>query len=266
MLQRYRRSFALVATVVGCLGVIASALGTYGVWFLGSRLGQANDRVFAAFDKGLMSAEEHLEEVQRRVEASKSAARRFADELRGRATTAATQRAAELDIDGRVENLSGRIQVADAWLAAATGHVHSLQQLLGVREVVLAPGGTALIEDVLAGLAAVRAALQQAAQAVDVIRDVATRNRDESRANRVARVEVALDRVLASVGPIDVDLGRTTSRLSDARADAQLLAARVSRLISLATIGGYVLMLWIAVGQLALWLWGWRGWRSQRQG
>lgn len=126
-----------------------------------------------------------------------------------------------------------------------------------------APGTGDLMEDVLAGLGAARDALQRAAQAVDGIRDVAASRPVESRANLVARVEAALGQVLASVGPIDADLGTAASRLADARVDAQQLGARTRRFIFLATVGGGVLMLWIAVGQAALCLGGWRGWRRR---
>jgi hypothetical protein len=54
----FRRLAASLALAFGCLGVVACMAGVYAVSLLGSRLQQANERVFTTLDRGLASAQE----------------------------------------------------------------------------------------------------------------------------------------------------------------------------------------------------------------
>ena len=63
---------------------------------------------------------------------------------------------------------------------------------------------------------------------------------------------------------IDTRLEDTANRLSQIHADAQRLKTRISHDMMVTTIGAYFVFAWIAVGQAALCLFGWKNWSRRR--
>jgi hypothetical protein len=254
----FKRIAALLFMTLGILGVVACLLGIYGVWIAGSRLNLANDKVFAAVDRGLASGQEHIRGVQKRVQESKITTSEISAKLRDWSITQAKERlAAELEIERRTEKLSGQLQVADTWLQTSSESVRSVQQLLEVGNSLGARLDPAALEEVLEALAKAQNALQKTQVVVEEVRDFATGKEEE--ASRLARVMKLLERALLTIGQVDTRLENPIKRLAEMRTEAHELKSTVYQYILWTTVGCCLLLCWIAAGQAALL---WCGWKS----
>jgi hypothetical protein len=86
----------------------------------------------------------------------------------------------------------------------------------------------------------------------------------ESEENRLSRVFELLGNTELTAGAIDTRLEDTANRLSQMQADAQQLKASTSNYILVTAIGGYLIFAWIAAGQAALCLFGWKNCSRRR--
>jgi len=87
---------------------------------------------------------------------------------------------------------------------------------------------------------------------------------DESEENRLSRVVNLLSHTELAIGAIDTRLEDSLTRLSQIQTDAQQLQARIGNYILLVTIGGYLVLAWIATGQAALCVCGWKSCRRSQ--
>jgi hypothetical protein len=249
----FKRIVALLAVVLGLIGTAACLAGGYAVWRLGARLEQANDRAFAVLDRRLATAQDRVRGVQERVRESRLTAARILDRLRERAGDQVNERlASRLDIDARADTLAGHLRTADLWLETATESVRGVRELLELGDLVGAPAYSTAVDDAAAQLAALRAKVLQAKQAVDQIREILTPAEGESEEGRFARVSNLLARILVTVGEIDTRLDECVNRLAEAQAAAGRWEARASRCIAWTTAGCYLVLAWVAAGQAAL--------------
>src|SRR5438105_794586 len=113
------RVAGILAVVLGVLGVAGCAAGAYCVWLVASRLDRANDTVFEAIDRGLGAVQDRVPVVQQRVRDSKVTTAEITEAVRGWAGKKVQDRVvSELEIERRVEKLSGQLQAADLRLEA----------------------------------------------------------------------------------------------------------------------------------------------------
>jgi chromosome segregation ATPase len=255
----FKRFVALLALVFGFIGVVACMAGIYGVWLLGSRLEQTNDKVFATIDKGLASARNRIRSVQKRVNESKITTSEIGQNLRDWSTKQAKERlASQLDIESKAEILARHLQTADSWLERSEESIRGVQQVLELGSLVGAPVDPASLEELLGKLTSLRSTLQQTERTVNGVRDFAAVKEGEAEDNRLARITKLIGRILVAITEIDTRLEESANRLSELQTDAQQLKARTSNYIMLMTGGCYLLLAWIAAGQFALCLCGWR--------
>jgi DNA repair ATPase RecN len=255
----FNRLAWLLALTLGFLGVVACMAGVYAVWSVGSRFERANDKVFAMIDNGLESSKDRVRGVQMRVKESKITSTEISQTLRDWGTGKAKERlVAQSNIESRAEKLAGHLQTADSWLETSAESIRSVQQLLEVANSIGAPLDPASLEEVLEKLTSLRSTLQQTERTVDGIREFAVNKEGESEENRLSRVTKLLGRILVTISEIDTRLEEVVTRLSELRSDARQLKDRFSSYILLATICGYLVLAWIAAGQAALFLCGWK--------
>lgn len=257
--MQFKRVIAFLALVLGFLGIVACVAGIYVAWSLASRIEQANEKIFATLDKGLDAAQDRLRRVQKRVAESKVTATEIRQYLKDWSKRKAGEGlGSHLEIENRAEKLAGRLQTADVWLETSTESIRGIQQLMVLGNAFGADMEPASVEEVLAKLASLRSTLQQTQQTVEEIR-VATAGREsESKDTRVSRVTKLLGRTLLALSDIDTRLEAFVARLSDMRISARESKARMSNYILLTTIGCSLILTWIAFGQAALCLCGWR--------
>jgi hypothetical protein len=256
-----KRVVGWFALVVGVIGLAACAAGVYGVWSVRSRLDRANDRVFTRLDDGVASAGDRIRGVQARIRESKVTSDEIARGVRTWAADKAEERAAaRLEIDRRAGELARHLQTADLWLETAGETVRGVQQVLALGDLGGDTINPASLDDVLARLAALRVKVQEAGQTVDRVRELAGGNDGEtSEENRRSQVTRLVARMVVTIGDIDARLDEPIARLAEAQAAVQALKVRIDRYIAVAAIACYLLLAWVAAGQVALAMWGWRG-------
>jgi hypothetical protein len=257
--MQFKRVIAFLALVLGFLGVVACVAGIYVAWSLGSRIEQANEKVFATLDKGLDAAQDRLRGVQKRVGESKVTAMEIQQYLRDWSKRRAGERlVSHLEIDSRADKLAGRLQTADVWLETSTESIRGIQQVMELGNSLGADMEPASVEEIVAKLASLRSALQQTQRTVEEIREATAARESDSEDTRVSRVTKLVGRTLLALSDIDTRLENSVARLSDMRANARESKARMSNYILLTTIGCSLLLAWVALGQAALCLCGWR--------
>jgi DNA repair ATPase RecN len=254
----FKRVVCLLALASGFLGVAACMAGAYAAWSLASRLERANDKVFSMIDKGLASAQDRVRRVQDRVEESKITSTEIGQSFRDWGARRAKEGlASRLEIESRAEKLAGHLQSAVSWLETSTESIRSVQQVLELGHTVGAPLDPTSLEEVLENIALLRSTLQQTERTVDRFRDFTANKDDESEENRLSRITKLIGRVLVTFGEIDTRLEESAKRLSELQAQALRLKATTSAYILVTSIACYMLLVWIAAGQAALFQWGW---------
>jgi hypothetical protein len=255
----FKRTLALLALAVGFLGIIASMAGGYSVSMVGSRLDQANERLFMALDNGFSSAQVRVRGVQTRLRESKISAGEIAQNIRDWGAGKAKERLVPaVEIENRADKLAGRLQTVNQWLEIAMESIRGMQQMLDLGALFGAPVDRVSLENVLEELMSIQGKLQETEQSINGVHEFMLNRMDESEENRFSRVVKLLSRTELAVGAIDTRLEASLSRLSQIQTDAQQLKARIGNYILLATIGGYLILAWIAVGQVALCKCGWK--------
>lgn len=254
-----KRSIALLALALGALGMVTCLAGIYAVAVLGSRLNQANERVFAMLDVGLAATELRVHGLQKRVQLAKISTAEVVQNLQNWGARKAEDRlVARLELQRRAEKLAGHLHQADSWLETSIESIRGLRQVVELGQLAGAPVEPASLDDVLERLTSLRSTLQQTEETLDEIHKFTNSKDDESEENRLARVTKLFARTLATIGDLDTRLEELLPRLAELRTGTQELQASTSHTIMLTTIGGFLLLAWIAAGQAALGLWGWK--------
>jgi hypothetical protein len=259
-----RRLLAFLAMALGLLGIVACALGGYGVWSVGARLNRANERAFGAIDEGLVAARERVVGVQGRVADYKGATDTIAKLARGRAGQRALESvAARLDLESKADNLAQRLGQADAVLDAAGEAVEGVKQVLETADTLGVQANGAVVDEVFENLTKLRGMVQQAQATAAEVRDVAAKlDEPGSREERWAQVGRLLARVLAALTDVDTRLATAADRLAGARPRMTEREAETKRYIDAGTVAGLLLLAWVAAGQVALFVSGWKIRRS----
>jgi hypothetical protein len=261
-----KRVAALLALVLGFLGLVACMAGIYVVWRVGAQLQETNEKVFTAVDKGLAFAQDRIRGVQNRVEDSKITSNQIAQRVREWSKAKAKERlVAELEIERRTESLARHLQTADLWLETTTESIRGVQQVLELAHSVGSQVDPASLAEVLEKLTSIRSMLQQTEGTVEDFRGFAVNNDAEAEENRQARILKLLGRALLLLGrallmisEVDIRLAESQARLSELRTNAQDLKSTMRNYILLTTIVCLLLVAWIAAGQAALFLTGWK--------
>jgi chromosome segregation ATPase len=123
----------------------------------------------------------------------------------------------------------------------------------------------ASVDPLLEKLGALRSQLKKSTETVDGIRErtanAAEGEELEDRVNHV--VQLAL-RLVATLGEMDVRLGESAERLADTQTKGRSLQATTRSYIVTAEVGAFLLIAWMAAGQVSLCRHGWKDAR-QRQ-
>jgi hypothetical protein len=257
--MQLKRLIGVITMLAGALGVVGCVAGIYLVWLIGSRLDQANEKVFVAIDSGLTSTQERLRGVQERVKDLKPRTSDITQKLRDWSANNVKDRlVSSMEIEKRTENLAGHLQTADGWLQTSEAALRGVKNLLELGELIGARLDGSRLEKVLEELTSIRAKLQDMEQAVGDVKSFSVSREGESEENRLARVTKLLASTESVASKVDSRLGDLVSRISQMKADAAQARERRGSYIVLLTIACYVLLIWIAAGQVALCRYGWK--------
>jgi len=210
-------------------------------------------------DKRLASAQDRIREVQQRVRESKIRTSQIAPKLRDWRASKATERiASAVEIKSRIEKIVGRLQTADQLLQKSMDSIDVIRHALDWLVLIGVPADSISPEKVLEKLTSTQGKLREIERSINDVGDFTVNRVGESEDNRFSRVFELLGKTELTAGAIDTRLEESAKRMSQMQADAQRLKARISNYILFATIGGYLVFAWIAVGQAALCLCGWK--------
>src|SRR5262245_18858965 len=239
----FNRLAGILALSFGLVGVTGCAAGAYCVWLVWSRLDRANGKFFDAIDRGLGAVQDRVPVVQQRVKDAKFTTAEITDAVRGWAGKKIQERiVTQLEIEGRVETLSGQLQAAALRLDASTEAVLDVRQVIELGQSLGASVDPASTDEVLDQLALLRGKVQQAQQTVDEVRRFAAPGEGESLEDRLVRVAGLLARILLTLSDADRRLDDFAARLSEVRADARQLKERTSRYLLLGSVACYALL------------------------
>jgi hypothetical protein len=255
----FKRVGALLAVAAGSLGLVVCIAMPYPILLVKTRLDRSKERVFVTIDKGLVSVQDRVRDVQERVKESTIRISEIAPKLRDwRASKAKERIASAVEIKSRLVKIVGRLQRADQLLLKSAEAIGGIQHLLELVALIGLPADPIPSEKLLEQLTSTRGKLQTIERSINGLGEFTANRVGESEENRLSRVFALLGNTELTAGAIDARLEDTANRLSQMQAAAQQLKARISNYILFATIGGSFVFVWIAAGQAALCLFGWK--------
>jgi hypothetical protein len=160
--------------------------------------------------------------------------------------------------------LAGHLQTAHEWLETAAESIRGIQNVLELGAGVGAPVDALSLEKVLEALSSLQYRLQETERSVNAIREFTANRVGESEDNRLSRLLRLLGNTEVIAGAIDNRLEDALARLSQMQTDAQQWESKISHYILLTTLAGSLVLAWIAAGQAALCLCGWKNCRRNR--
>ena len=248
-----KRFFTITALVLGCLGVLVCLAGMVQAWRISSQLRQTTDRIFEKLDGAVVIARDRTVQMQENVETSKVTAEEIATKIKDWAKRKVEwQVALQLDIENKAERLASVLQQADHYLAVSESSVELVRQTLSWLNSVGASADSTAIDQLAEKLSSLRDRLGEATKMVTGIHDRTAEKEEKPLGNRLEQVVPLAVSAAATLGKIDSRLEKLVNRLSQTQENLRDLKAGNIRHIWLMTIVGMLLILWMAVGQIAL--------------
>jgi hypothetical protein len=249
-----KRVAAVVAFVLGCVGMVGCLAGAYGVWQVQSRLEDVNDRVFGAVDRRLAALQDRIPVVQTKVKDARLTMAEVTAAFQEWGAKQARERiVSQLQIESRTEKLSERLQTLDLMLDASHEAIHDVQQMLEVSQSLGVRVDPASLDAVLERLVSLRESLRQTERAVDGVRQFAEGDPVQERLAKAAKLAA---RILLTLSEVEDRLDDLARRLAEVRTQAELANARTSRFILWGSAVCYCLLAWMGAGQATLCWWG----------
>lgn len=255
----FKRLFGLLVLVLGLVGLI----GCIAVLGLASanraRLQHKTTQVFAELDQFLLLVDGRLVQTQKRVNTAKLTTKTIEKTLQGWTTRESRRLLSHrLEVVEKTQYLASALEQADEWLAFSESVVELAKRglSLGQDRQEIAKS----IDRLVADLAVLRGQIEEAQKLVADLRERIHEFDDEDAvgehvgqaADLVLRVTVTLDVVDTRLADIRTGVSQTQSQLQE-------FDGTVRQWITWGVVAVGVLSLWMAAGQVALSLFGWRG-------
>jgi len=241
--------------LVGCLAVIVAA------WQVGARVNDVAAQAFDTVDETLVVVEQRVTQSRAQVKSLALTAQGIEQGLKDWVEEEAQARVGErFDVERQSERLKAGLEQVDAWLELAESSVQLVDRALEVGNAL----GMALPRDssgrLLNELARLRAQLDEVEEPVEQIRERARDMVEEkTRQQRVEQMVQLAVRVMATFGAIDPGLDQLERRLTEFQSATRRARAATTGWVRAASIGVTLLVGWMAAGQGALCVLGWRG-------
>lgn len=254
-MKRTQYKLSLVAGIVGTLGCLAVLVV---VWLAVARIHAATNGLFATAERSLGAIDDRLQKAGERIEALRITGDELASGVRARAEDIARDTAAaRLGMADRASQLGNGIEVVDGWLTTSESALQTTSEVLVLLEssgLKVESGG---VEKLLADLGELRTELQAASDLV--ARAQRQLEGGDNEADERQGMRALVPRLIATLTSLD-------ARVEGLRAGVQQLASKVGAAKS--SVGGWMfsiaavlsaILLWLAAGQVALAVIGWRG-------
>jgi hypothetical protein len=251
-----KRLLALVALSMGFLGVAACLVAIDPAWTSWSRVDQAHESVFSAVDDLIAVSRDRILTIAQRVDEAALATRDLVTASRDRLLDYARERTdSRTALDVRLENLRVRLESVDSWLETATASLREIRRQIELIGIVGAPPNPTALDDVIERIASLRNALGQTEEAIVRGGGSATRPSDDPELSRLGEL---LGTTIPTIVDVASGLRLGGARLAEIQSQTREVKARWSGRISLARVLCFAALAWIAAGQAALAILGWR--------
>lgn len=262
MLNRTLHILSLIFGLVGLVGCLAVIVGT---WSIHSRTIRISENAFRAIDDSLVVIQQRFAQMQTRVQTLNITTVEMRDSIEERTSSAVREHLGSgLGVEEQTERLASGLQQAGHWLELTTSTVQVVQRTLEAGNSVGVPVQTEPADHVLEELASVRAQLATAIEAVEQLRDRATKpGEGVSQVQQFNQIVSFATRVIATLGSVDSRLQECGDNLAEMQTKTRSAAAKVTRWIRLTSLGVTFLAVWMAAGQGSLCYLGWIGFRRR---
>jgi len=256
----FKRILPGLALISGGLGVATCAAGSVAVWAVGSRLSHVNQTVFEGINGSLATVHERVLSAQQRTQSLKLTTAEIRQGLEDRTRQEASQRvASRLDLESKAARVGAGLQEVDDLLELAGTTVESIRQAMSLGRSLGAPMDPSLVDNLPEQISSLQSQLEKAAVTVNGIRDAAARiTAGPTRPDQLKQLVSWAVRAVATLGDIDVRLSKAVDRLAAAQSRSRQLTALSHRWIVTGQLGAMLLTAWMAAGQAALCVLGWR--------
>jgi hypothetical protein len=254
--------FSLLALIFGFLGVVLCMAAILAVSSFTARLHRTNEMVFEKVDATLVAVQTRIESAQEAVETAKINTEEVRQGLNELAREEVGERvASRLQLAERTEKLGRGLEQADAWLEVSDESMRSVQQILEMGRSLGAPLDVEMVDPLMEKIQLLRDRMKNTTEFVDDIHQtVVGLKDDESGQQRTKKALELLLRVVATLTEVDSRLDESAGRFAEIQSGGKQLQARTNWYILLSKLASYLLIGWMAVGQVFMCRYGAKLW------
>lgn len=245
-----------LAVVLGVLGVVLCVAGLVAVWVYYPLGQEKTEEIYAKIDETLEQADERIQIARERVVTINAMTADFRTSL----TEWLTDRQLDQEHVGRrAEIIAAHLHQARDGLDFAASFLQKVRSAQRVAHPFKKETDTEQLDVLLQELAKVQEHVAEVVNSVDEIRQQAAESGDTAQLE--ATIEQALGKIVQVMEIIDSaeeKLETLSSKVTGARSKAEELEARVQRDLRWGRAGASIVLPWMALGQIALCILGWR--------
>jgi chromosome segregation ATPase len=224
-----------------------------------ARLQHKTTQVFAELDQFLRLVDGRLVQTQKRVGAAKLTTKTIEQTLQGWTTRESRRLLSHrLEVVEKTQYLASALEQSDEWLAFSESVVELAKRGLSLgqdRQEV-----TKSVDRLVADLAVLRGQIEEAQKLVADLRERIHEFDDEDAVGEhIGQAADLVLRVMVTLDVVDTRLADIRTSVSQTQSQLQEFDGTVRRWITWGAVAIGVLAIWMAIGQIALSLFGWRG-------
>jgi hypothetical protein len=259
-----KKLLTIIAVVLGSIGTIVCIALTIILCHVSARLDRATERVFDGIDRSFVAVHQRLIQTRDHLAAAAITSAEIEESLRDWTKRETGQRlSTRLNAEERSQQLASALEQADHWLEFAESFAGLIQRMTSVD----ASTGATWIDPLVEEIVALRAQSRAAREFVSAIRNrIAGTNDEQSLGERIEQAAQVCLRLVATVGSLTSRLEKLVDRLPATQGQFQSLKSETQWWISVCTIGGTLLLILMAAGQVALCRLAWNGWIRNARG
>jgi chromosome segregation ATPase len=242
---------------LGALGTLLCVVGAVGVWYVEVRIDRVRERLFERVDRSLSEIDGRVAEVQQLAARSKITIEEIQQRAQEFTRREARDRLAEkLDIDARMQRLTGGLQQADLVLDSSQETVRQIRQVLEMGAELGFPLHADVVDPLMDRIGDVQRDL---GTAIDTLASLTTQTGEdgdsESVGRRMEQIATIAARLLATFGTVDTRLASFRNRLTDVQVAIGELNSKTHRRVVALAVCATLFLVWMGAGQICLWRW-----------
>lgn len=255
-----KRVVCWLGVVLGVLGVVLCAAGLVSVWIYYPLAKQKTADIHAKLDEALVQVVDRIEVTRERVATVNAMTADFRTSLKEWLTEKRPDRE---QVGRRAELISARLHQARDGLDFAASFLEKVRSAQRLAHPFKKATETQQLDGLLEEIAKLHIRVSEVVDSVDEIRQQAAESGDPAQFEQT--IEQAIGKtvqVIEIIDSADDRLEKLSSRVTEARATAEELEARIQRDLWWGRTGASLVLPWMALGQIALCVLAWRGARD----